>query len=75
MTASTFHVTNLTPPGSECQPYALEELSRRHPDNAHTWHALGTLLQELGEFEEAVAAFERGAAAGPRQGAVQVESS
>ena len=27
---------------------ALENLSRRHPENAHTWHAMGTLLQELG---------------------------
>ena len=45
---------------------SLDHLSRRHPDNAHTWHAMGTLLQELGEFQEAVEAFERGAAAGPR---------
>ena len=46
---------------------ALEDLSRSHPDNAYTWHALGLLLQELNDFDGAIAAFERGAGAG-RQG-------
>ena len=40
---------------------ALEKLLERHPASAHAWHALGTLLQERGEFERAVDAFERGA--------------
>ena len=43
---------------------ALAELSETHPTNAYLWHALGTLLQEMGAFDEAVEMFERGAYAG-----------
>ena len=40
--------------------HELEALARDFPANAHAAHSLGLLLQELGEFDAAVSAFERG---------------
>lgn len=38
----------------------LRRLSERFPKSAHVWHALGTVLQESGDFQAAIDAFERG---------------
>ena len=38
----------------------LRRLSERFASNSHVWHALGTILQEGGDFEGAIEAFERG---------------
>ena len=40
---------------------ALWRLSERFPKSSHVWHALGTILQESGDFQGAIQAFERGA--------------
>ena len=40
---------------------ALLRLSERFPKSSHVWHALGTTLQESGDFKGAIEAFERGA--------------
>ena len=44
----------------------LHRLSERFQNNAHVWHALGTTLQESGDFQGAIAAFERGSFASGR---------
>ena len=44
----------------------LRRLSERFPKSSHVWHALGTVLQESGDFEGAIAAFERGSFASGR---------
>ena len=40
---------------------ALLRLSERFSKSSHVWHALGTILQESGDFKGAIDAFERGA--------------